>query len=607
MSSPPVSPVVGSPHVVAPGHIVTAPAVPTTQPQAIAFTTPMPFSSASLYVGDLSPEIGEANLFEIFNTIGPVASIRVCRDVITRRSLGYAYVNFHTSQDAERALNTLNNTEIKGRSCRISWSQRDPALRKSGKGNIFIKNLDKSIDNKALHDTFIQFGTVLSCKIELDDKGQSKGYGYIQYATQESAQSAISKVNGMALNSKKVFVGSFVPRKERMELNSSKKFTNVFIKNVSEKMEDDQIKLLFSQFGPIKSAVVMRDDQGKSKGFGFVNFENPEDAEVAVRELNEKEVEGKQVFVGRAQKKAERESELRSKFEQIKIEQMSKYQGVNLYIKNLEDNVDDDKLREIFASFGTITSSKVMKDPKGNSKGFGFVCFTNSEEATKAYTDMNGKIVGSKPLYVALAQRKDQRKSLLEAQFAQRGKIPARLPNAPIYPNGTPNMFYAQGPGQPFVYPQMVPRGRFPPGPYQPMPGSQYVMVTGGGGRGQVVKNARGGSVAPRRGMKQQQPVAHQSVPVPIAQVATPVIQPLNAQLLASLPEETQKNMVAESLFALINKANPSLAGKITGMILESCSVEEMLQMIEKPDIDLKHKIDEAVIVLKEHSSKQNE
>jgi len=65
--------------------------------------------------------------------------------------------------------------------------------------------------------------------------------------------------------------------------------------------------------------------------------------------------------------------------------------------------------------------------------------------------------------------------------------------------------------------------------------------------------------------------------------------------------------MVAESLFALINKANPSLSGKITGMILESCSVEEMLQMIEKPDIDLKHKIDEAVIVLKEHSSKQNE
>lgn len=56
----------------------------------------------------------------------------------------------------------------------------------------------------------------------------------------------------------------------------------------------------------------------------------------------------------------------------------------------------------------------------GRSKGFGFVCFSSPEEATKAVTDMNGRIVGTKPLYVALAQRKEDRKAHLDSQYLQR-------------------------------------------------------------------------------------------------------------------------------------------------------------------------------------------
>ena len=59
-------------------------------------------------------------------------------------------------------------------------------------------------------------------------------------------------------------------------------------------------------------------------------------------------------------------------------------------MKNIDDMIDDEKLREAFTPFGNISSAKVMIDDKGTSKGFGFVCFANQEEATKAVSEMNG-------------------------------------------------------------------------------------------------------------------------------------------------------------------------------------------------------------------------
>jgi len=585
---------------------------------------------ASLYVGDLAPDVTEAMLFEKFSTTGPVLSIRVCRDLATRRSLGYAYVNFQQPADAERAIDTMNYDPVKGRPMRIMWSQRDPTLRRTGVGNIFIKNLDKSIDHKALYDTFSAFGNILSCKVAVDENSISRGFGFVHFETKEAADEAIKKVNGMMLNDKKVFVGNFMTKRERVEKlgDQAKKFKNVFVKNFADTLDDDKLEEMFSKHGEVKSAVVMKNDDGTSKGFGFVSFETHELADKAVDDFNGQEIEGRKLVVCRAQKKQERAMELKSKFEAQKLERISRYQGVNLYIKNLEDVVDDEKLRKEFSNYGNITSAKVMKDEKGVSKGFGFVCFSSSDEANKAVTEMNGRILVTKPLYVALAQRKDERRAQLASQFMQRvsgfSLRPGTAMQSQIYqPQGgyayIPTMQQGPGPrGGPFIaappHAQMNPLTRPKWQQYQPQAAVQ--------GRGmQAARPMPQQQVMPQRAVQGQQ-MMRTAAPQQQQQVAQRAGYKMTQQTRAAYPQQEmgmsgnlqvanlvnasptdQKQMIGEKLFPLVQDFQPHLAGKITGMLLEIDN-SELLNMLESKQL-LESKVEEAVQVLTAHQAKE--
>lgn len=599
----------------------------------------VPAPSASLYVGELLPEVNEAMLFEMFSQVGPVASIRICRDAITRRSLGYAYVNFHNVQDCERALDSLNYTPIKGQPCRMMWSQRDPSLRRSGTGNIFIKNLDATIDNKALHDTFNAFGNILSCKIALDERGNSRGYGFVHFETQEAADMAIEKVNGMLLNDRQVFVGRHVSKKERVQAMEAVRanFTNVYVKNLDESVTDDDLNKIFSAHGQITSAIVQKDQDGRSKLFGFVNFVSHEDAQRAVDALNGRELKGKTMYVGRAQKRSERDEELRRQFEAFKLERMSKFTGVNLYVKNLSEGIDDERLRAEFAPFGNITSCKVMSDEKGNSRGFGFVCFSTPEESQRAMTELNGRMINGKPLYVSMAQRKDERRAQLEAQYSARA---AQLRMQQQAVSGTGMSIFQQGP---LFYGQgaAAPAARYPGG-FGPRPTGQIVAMPPGampptmpmrgarpyrGGAYRAPVNPgmtpSGQPAAPNRrpyqnynnsgaprppmnagGYRRPGPMIPQSVVEPVV---------LSAASLSSASAEQRKQMIGDRLYPLVQArlmamdsaksmpAEMNLPGKVTGMLLELTN-EEVLGLLDAPEA-LTDKVQEAVEVLRQHAS----
>ncbi|TKY59064.1 Polyadenylate-binding protein 8 [Spatholobus suberectus] len=603
------------------------------------------FVTTSLYVGDLDPNVTDSQLYDFFNQLGQVVSVRVCRDLTTRRSLGYGYVNYSNPQDAARALDALNFTPLNNKPIRIMYSHRDPSIRKSGAGNIFIKNLDRAIDHKALHDTFSTFGNILSCKVATDSSGQSKGYGFVQFDNEESAQKAIEKLNGMLLNDKQVYVGPFLRKQERESAIDKEKFNNVFVKNLSESTTDDELKNIFGEFGAITSAVVMRDGDGKSKCFGFVNFENADDAARAVEAVNGKQFDDKEWYVGKAQKKSEREHELKLRFEQSMKEAADKYQGANLYVKNLDDSIGDDKLKELFSPFGTITSCKVMRDPNGISRGSGFVAFSTPEEASRALLEMNGKMVVSKPLYVTLAQRKEDRRARLQAQFAQMRPVgipPSVGPRVPMYPPGGPGIgqqiFYGQGPpaiipSQPgFGYQQQLVPGMRPGA--APVPNFFVPMVQQGqqgqrpGGRRAVQQSQQAVPMMPQqmlpRGRVYRYPPGRGIPDVPMPGVAGGMFSvpydvggmPLRdaslsqqipigalASALANASPEQQRTMLGENLYPLVEQLEPDNAAKVTGMLLEMDQTE-VLHLLESPEA-LKAKVAEAMDVLRNVAQQQ--
>lgn len=102
----------------------------------------------------------------------------------------------------EAALASTNGTAFNGKPCRVMWSLRDLAKRRLSGGNVFIKNLGPTVTEETLYDLFKEYGTILSCKVVMDQQGQTKGYGFVHYETSEAADNAIKHVNGTTLNNR---------------------------------------------------------------------------------------------------------------------------------------------------------------------------------------------------------------------------------------------------------------------------------------------------------------------------------------------------------------------------------------------------------------------
>ncbi|KAG8954737.1 hypothetical protein FRC04_011170 [Tulasnella sp. 424] len=244
----------------------------------------------------------------------------------------------------------------------------------------------------------------------------------------------------------------------------------VYLGNLDERCTDALVWELMLQAGPVVNVHLPKDRISQAhQGYGFCEFLTEEDAEYACKIMNQIKLWGKPIRVNKAS----------SDKKQLDV-------GANLFIGSLDSQVDERLLYDTFSAFGVMSNTaKVARDPQtGESKGYGFVSYTDFEAADAAIEAMNGQFLMNKQITVQYAFKKDGKgerhgtpaERLLAAQARKNNALPAaaRPPPAPM----------AFGPRPPM--PMGMPMG----GP--PMMGYPGAPPPGGGYQGQYA-----GALAP--------------------------------------------------------------------------------------------------------------
>ncbi|KAM0792217.1 Splicing factor 3B subunit 4 [Microbotryomycetes sp. NB124-2] len=240
----------------------------------------------------------------------------------------------------------------------------------------------------------------------------------------------------------------------------------VYVGNLDDRVTDALVWELMLQAGPVVNVHLPKDRISMThQGYGFCEFLTEEDADYACKIMNQIKMFGKPIRVNKAS----------SDRKQIDI-------GANLFVGNLDPNVDERMLFDTFMAFGTLTQpAKISRDPTtGASKGYGFISFDSFEASDAAIESMNNQFLMNKPITVSYAFKKDGKgerhgtpaERLLAAQARKNNALPAAPPPPPPgFQGGQPGMYMPPPPpmmmgGQGYGMPGMPAPG-FAPGPPQ--------------------------------------------------------------------------------------------------------------------------------------------
>lgn len=174
--------------------------------------------NAKLFVRNLSWSITEDNLYDLFGQVGDVISVKIPTRREDGKPRGFAFVEMGSAEDGQRAIDTLNGTFLHDRELAVSHQDehrqgasgvgmRSSRISQPKSNKLFIRSLSYAVTEADLQQLFEQAGTVLTVKIPTDrDTGASKGFGFVEMASIDEAQTAIETLNQSNLKNKAILI-----------------------------------------------------------------------------------------------------------------------------------------------------------------------------------------------------------------------------------------------------------------------------------------------------------------------------------------------------------------------------------------------------------------
>ncbi|CAF0719445.1 unnamed protein product [Adineta steineri] len=180
--------------------------------------------------------------------------------------------------------------------------------------------------------------------------------------------------------------------------------TCLIVNYLPQSVKEQQFHQMFARIGRLRYCRLMYDRAtGYSYGYGFVDYYQADDAAKAIDTLNQLKMEHKTIKVSYARPKCE------------------ETRGTNLYIRNLPEKCDENKLIELFSPFGEIIQARVIRDQSTESpRGIAFVIMGTRSQAQRAVEYLNGKIIDhQRPLLVKFADDDKRRRQLMARYLPQ--------------------------------------------------------------------------------------------------------------------------------------------------------------------------------------------